>query len=78
MITLDVRGLPPCEPFDRTLAALDSLPEGEQLVVLIHREPFPLYALLDEQHYQWTSEQIEDAEAPCFRITISHQNSQPA
>ena len=50
---LDVRGLPPCEPFERTLAALDELATGEVLEVLIHREPFPLYDLLRERGFTW-------------------------
>lgn len=45
---LDVRGLPPCEPLERVLDALESLPRGDVLVVDIHREPFPLYALLPD------------------------------
>ncbi|MBI5512525.1 MAG: DUF2249 domain-containing protein [Deltaproteobacteria bacterium] len=44
--SLDVRDLPPCEPLERVLAALQTLPAGDVLVVTIHREPFPLYALL--------------------------------
>lgn len=43
---LDVRGLPPCEPLERVLEALEALPTTETLVVAIHREPFPLYELL--------------------------------
>jgi TusA-related sulfurtransferase len=42
---LDVRGLEPPEPFVRIFAALEADP-GRPLRVLIHREPFPLYAAL--------------------------------
>jgi hypothetical protein len=31
----------------RALAALEALPPGETLVLLLLREPFPLYARLD-------------------------------
>lgn len=56
---LDVRGLPPCEPLERTLAALDELP-SDDLEVLIHREPHPLYGILAERGYRWES-QAEEA-----------------
>jgi uncharacterized protein (DUF2249 family) len=45
-LLLDVRGLPPCEPLERVLDALQTLPPDATLVVHLHREPFPLYALL--------------------------------
>ncbi len=50
---LDVRGLPPCEPFDRIIAALDALPAGDTQEVLIHREPVPLYDWLRENGFAW-------------------------
>lgn len=50
---LDVRGLPPCEPFDRIMAALDVLPAGAVQEVLIHREPVPLYDWLRENGFAW-------------------------
>lgn len=55
-IVLDVRGLPPCEPMDRTLVALDELPPGETLEVLIHRDPLPLYDLLRSRGFVWQTE----------------------
>jgi len=71
---LDVRGLPPCEPFERTLAALDELAAGEVLDVLIHREPFPLYDLLRERGFTWqiASESGETGAAQ-FRISITRR-----
>lgn len=69
MIHLDVRGLPPCEPFDRILAAIDTLPADEQLEVLIHREPFPLYEWLRDHGMAY---QTECLHAEQYRITIQH------
>lgn len=66
---LDVRGLPPCEPFDRILAATDELGFGEELEVLIHREPLPLYEWLAEHGLGHRTRQ-ESPEA--FRIFIYH------
>ncbi|KAF7599906.1 MAG: hypothetical protein CGU28_07645 [Candidatus Dactylopiibacterium carminicum] len=55
MRTLDVRGLVPCEPFERALEALDALASGERLTLLISREPFPLYDWLREHGFRWTT-----------------------
>lgn len=72
-ILLDVRGLPPCEPFERTLAALDELPTGETLEVLIHREPFPLYELMRERGFAWQVAREDFSGYEQFRICISRQ-----
>ncbi len=69
MRELDVRGLPPCEPMERILAALDDLPAGETLDVLIHREPFPLYALLAERGFASRTE----AAGADFRLLIARR-----
>lgn len=48
---LDATELEPPEPLERALTALDDLRPGEYLRLLLRREPFPLYALLDEGGY---------------------------
>ena len=48
---LDVRGLEPPEPMVRIWDAIETLQPGESLCVAIHREPFPLYAMLAEEGY---------------------------
>lgn len=45
--TIDVRWLEPPEPMERIVAALGELRAGEMLRVMIHREPMPLYRMLD-------------------------------
>ena len=70
-ILLDVRGLPPCEPFERTLAALDELPAGEALDVLIHREPTPLYDWLHEHGWAWSVQREDFSGYEQFRIRIT-------
>jgi uncharacterized protein (DUF2249 family) len=44
---LDLRGLPAPEPMERVLDALERLPEGQALRVLLPHEPYPLYRLLE-------------------------------
>jgi len=51
IVTIDVSALAAPEPMERILDALDALPPGGRLQVLIHREPVPLYEILDRRGY---------------------------
>jgi len=66
---LDVRGLPPPEPFERIMGALAELPSGTLLRVHIHREPYPLYEALRDHGYTWQTSALADGS---FSISISH------
>ena len=68
MVEIDVRDLPPPEPFETIMRALQKLPAGETLQVLIHREPFPLYDALRSSGYAWQTTALAD---DSFKITIS-------
>jgi len=50
---LDVSELEPCEPLQRTLAALQTLAQGDYLRVVHRREPHPLYPLLEKSGFRW-------------------------
>lgn len=50
-VWLDVRGLEPPEPLVRTLAALETLPEGQQLVQINARVPQFLLPILAERGF---------------------------
>lgn len=50
-VWLDVRGLMPPEPLMRTLAALDTLPDGHQLVHVNARVPELLFPMLAERGF---------------------------
>jgi hypothetical protein len=50
-IRLDVRGLPPPEPLMRTLAALETLPAGYELIHVNSRVPQLLFPLLAERGF---------------------------
>ena len=60
IIDVDVCGLEPPEPLERVLDALNSLKPGQQLRVLIPREPFPLYGILDRNGYLHETKSRED------------------
>ncbi|HYD95792.1 MAG TPA: DUF2249 domain-containing protein [Noviherbaspirillum sp.] len=51
IVDIDVCGLEPPEPMERVLDALSTLQPGQRLRVLIPREPFPLYRILDNNGY---------------------------
>ena len=57
---LDVRDLEPPEPMQHALAALDLPKPGEQLRMLHHREPFPLYTMLRERGYTYRTTQLAE------------------
>lgn len=60
MTELDVRGLPPHEPFEQIMQALQTLPAAASLRVLIHREPYPLYEVLQNNGFIWQTSALAD------------------
>jgi uncharacterized protein (DUF2249 family) len=64
---LDVRDLPPPEPLQRVLDLLPELGDGDVLRMLHHREPFPLYRILDDMGFRYTV--LQSPETP-FEILI--------
>lgn len=51
---IDGRFLEAPEPLELTLNALDTLPDGDELVVLLNCQPRPLYQILQRSGYVWT------------------------
>lgn len=49
---LDARGLPAPEPLERCLDALAELQPDERLLLLVDREPIPLYAIVERQGFR--------------------------
>jgi uncharacterized protein (DUF2249 family) len=66
-LLLDVRGLEPPEPLVRTLAALDALPEGHQLVQINARVPQFLLPMLSERGFAC---EVDDSVADQVRVRI--------
>ncbi len=67
---LDVSQLEPCEPLERTLVALTTLPVGEYLKVLHRMEPYPLYQILSKQGFAWRT---QPGDATPVEILIWHR-----
>jgi uncharacterized protein (DUF2249 family) len=59
-LIVDARGLDPPEPLERILDALARLEKGQRVRLRIHREPFPLYRILQQNDYAWQT--TSDAE----------------
>jgi hypothetical protein len=57
---IDGRDMLPPEPLELTLAELGSLAPGEELVLLLHCEPLPLYAILDRGGYRYHAVRCTD------------------
>jgi uncharacterized protein (DUF2249 family) len=68
---LDLRALPPPEPMERVLAALDVLPDGARLRVLLAREPHPLYGILARTGYRWQTDWQTGWETRGCLVTIA-------
>ena len=65
---MDVRGLPPPEPFENIMRALQTIPTDACLQVHIDREPYPLYEVLRDKGYAWQTTAQTDGS---FSIHIS-------
>ena len=70
--TIDGRDLPPPEPLERTLDALEELPAGEHLLLLVPCSPGPLFNFLRHNGYRWTEEVREDG---AHAIRIEHADA---
>lgn len=56
VVNLDVRGLEPPIPMEKALDRVARLSPDQALHLLIHREPFPLYELLDGMGFSHRTE----------------------
>jgi uncharacterized protein (DUF2249 family) len=60
MIRIDARGLPHPQPFERVMESLADLEPGEQILLVLEREPFPLYRTLERNGYRWDTTFFEE------------------
>ena len=70
-MVVDARGLEPPEPMVRVLNALDELPRGERLLMLIHIEPRPLFRVLERNQFAYRCELKPEGH---FEVTIWHKS----
>lgn len=65
---VDARFMEPPEPFVHTMEMLDSLQPGEKMLLLLYREPHPLYQVLTRNGHAYRTELLPDG---TFEILIS-------
>lgn len=64
---VDARFMEPPEPFVQTMEMLDTLKEGEKMLLLLYREPHPLYKVLTQNGHAYETELMPDG---TFEILI--------
>ncbi|MFZ2269871.1 MAG: DUF2249 domain-containing protein [Azonexus sp.] len=52
---LDARFMEPPEPFVQAMEMLDTLQPGEQMLLLLYREPHPLYRVLTQNGHRYAT-----------------------
>jgi len=70
VIRLDARNLEPPEPFERVMEALCDLKPGDQILLILDREPHPLYRVLERNGYNWKTTSFDDGR---FEILIGSE-----
>jgi tRNA 2-thiouridine synthesizing protein A len=74
-LTLDAREWEPPEPMVRMLEALEALPRGRKIVMLLHREPRPLFLILKNSGFHCRSRLVPEGH---FEVTVWHAADVPA
>jgi len=73
-ILVDARGLEPPEPMEKVMQVLALLRPGQSIRMLLHREPFPLYAILAERGYRHETQMEADGS---YVILIRQSDANP-
>lgn len=68
MKVIDGRDLEPPEPFERVMEAISGLEIGGQVMLILNREPYPLYRVLKLNGYKHTTTAFPDGH---FEIVIT-------
>ena len=68
MKVIDARNLEPPEPFERAMETVSALEPGGQVMLILNREPFPLYRVLQLNGYQHETTPFPDGR---FEIVIT-------
>ena len=57
---IDGRSMEPPEPFVQTMEALDAIAPGQRVLLILGREPIPLYRTLELNGYSWQTERTPE------------------
>ena len=69
-VVIDGRQMEPPEPFVQTMDALDGVQPGQRVLLLLGREPFPLYRALELNGFVWQTKHTESGEV---EVLIQHR-----
>jgi tRNA 2-thiouridine synthesizing protein A len=70
---IDGRNMEPPEPFVQTMEALDAIAPDQKVMLILGREPFPLYRALELNKISWQTEHMTDGS---IEILMWHRPSQ--
>ena len=70
-ILVDARGLEPPEPFEKVMDAISDMGPGDMVLMLLEREPHPLYRVLDRNGYEHHTTFRDDGVLE-IRIRLKH------
>lgn len=73
MQVIDGRELEPPEPFERVMEAISALQPGGKVMLILNREPLPLYRALQLNGFQYQTTAFPDGR---FEIVITHGQEQ--
>ena len=68
LIQIDARMMSPPEPFERVVSALENASQGDEIELLLYREPRPLYDMLERNGYDFSVAHDDDG---TVRVRIS-------
>jgi uncharacterized protein (DUF2249 family) len=68
-VLVDARGLEPPGPFERVVDALSRLQPEERVLLLLDREPRPLFRFLVDNGYGYSVRWLDEPDAHC-EVTI--------
>jgi tRNA 2-thiouridine synthesizing protein A len=69
---IDGRSMEPPEPFVQTMEALDTITPGQKILLIVGREPIPLYRALELNGFSWQTERLQDGSV---EVLIWHRKS---
>jgi len=69
---IDGRSMEPTEPFVQTMEALETITPGQKILLIVGREPIPLYRALELNGFSWQTERLPDGSV---EVLIWHRKS---
>ncbi len=69
---IDGRSMESPEPFVQTMEALDTIKPGQKVLLIVGREPIPLYRALELNGFSWQTERLPNGSV---EVLIWHRKS---